>query len=533
MDRRKIYFLIILAIGSLIFFFNLGGRDLWEPDETRYAVIAREMSQSGEWILPHLNRAIYAEKPPLFFWLINLSTFFWGTNNEVTNRLPSALAGIAVLLITFLLGSKLFNPQTGFLSAMILSTCVFFPQISRWAMLDSLVTLFFILTLYYFYRGYEEEESRRKDYLWAGLFMGLGVLTKGPLAYLAIPIFLIFALFQKSLKRVWCRDLLWGCLLSVGIVLIWWIPACWIGGKEYIHWILFKQVTGTYVEGGKHFHPQTFSFYFIRFPLEFFPWIVFLPTALILGFKKGRGKGKEILFLLIWFIFIFLFFTFAKGKKDNYLLPLYPAAALLVGNFWNSGLHSSERKKGIVAGIFILAFLFFIGSVLFFSGIPRKFFPDIAGYQSLGLSVLVYLLVGSFLALVLFMKKRKWASFIGLMVTFTILHLHFSFTLPQRLNPLRSMKAFSESILKRMEVGDELKTYWFQSKGLIYYTQKPYIEEIENKKQLLEVLGSSQKVFIVFHKEVFDHLMKDLNLDLHPLDEATVSHWNYVLVSNH
>jgi 4-amino-4-deoxy-L-arabinose transferase-like glycosyltransferase len=323
MDMRKKYVFALLAIGMVLFIFNLGGRDLWEPDETRYAVVAREMKETGNWILPHLNGEVYAEKPPFSFWLVNLSTFFLGRNNELANRLPSALAGLMTLFVTFLLGEKLFRPRVGFLSAMVLGTCILFPQLSRWMMLDSLFTLFFLLALFSFHLGYEKEKRRRRYYLLAGLFTGLAILTKGPVAYLTLSIFLIFAGFQKNMKGFWCRDLLLGFLLSVMVVLIWWIPACWFGGKDYIHWILFKQVVGTYVEGGRHFHVEPFYFYFIRFPVEFFPWIVFLPTALILGLGKEFGKRKEFLFLSIWFFFIFLFFTLSKGKKDNYLLPLY------------------------------------------------------------------------------------------------------------------------------------------------------------------------------------------------------------------
>ena len=111
-----------------------------------------------------------------------------------------------------------------------------------------------------------------------------------------------------------------------------------MGGEGYTKRILVEQIFGRFAEGGKHFHPESFFFYFVRFPLEFLPWIVFLPTAIIFGFRKGKDKRKEFLFILIWFIFIFLFFSFSKGKKDNYLLPLYPAAAMMVGVLWDSGV---------------------------------------------------------------------------------------------------------------------------------------------------------------------------------------------------
>jgi len=529
---RKLLFFFLLSIGILVLFFHLGARDLWEPDETRYAVIAREMKETGDWIIPHLNGEIYAEKPPLFFWLVNLSAFFWGVNNEVTNRLPSALAGLITILLTFLFGERLFNARVGFISGLVLTTCFFFPQLSRWMMLDSLFTLFFLLVLFSFYLGYEKEERRRRYYLLAGLFMGLAILTKGPVVYLTLPIFLIFAAFQKEMKKFWCRDLFLGFLVSVMVVCLWWIPACFVGGKEYIHWILYKQAIGTYVEGGKHFHPQPFHFYFIRFPIEFFPWIVFLPTAFILGLRKGREKREKFLFLSIWFFFIFIFFTFSMGKKDNYLLPLYPAAAMIVGWLWDSNFRSKEGEKGFISGLAILALLSFALFVLFLFGVPQKLYPILIPYHSLIFSVLSYLLVGSLCSLLFFIKKRAWIAFVSLVITFFLFHLHLTHSLPSKLNTQRSMRAFSERILKRMEPGDELKTYFLKSHGLCYYTQKHYIEEIKDPNRFSELLVSPQRFFFVIQAREFDRLKRDFTIEIDPIDEVRVGRRNYVLISN-
>ena len=532
MDVRRKYIFALVIIGMALFLFNLGGRDLWEPDETRYAVIAREMTETGNWILPHLNGAVYAEKPPLFFWLVKLSTFFLGQNNEFTNRLPSALAGFITFLLVFFFGERLFNSRAGFLLSSILATCFLFPELSRWIMLDSLITLFFLLSLFCFYLGYEEGGSRRY-YLFAGFFMGLGVLTKGPIAYLPIPTFLLFTFFQKGIKRFWNRNLLWGCLLSVILVLIWWLPACWMGGKEYIYWLLFKKVVGTYMVGGKHLHPEPFYFYFIRFPLGFFPWIVFLPTAFIFGLRKEFGKRKEFLFLSIWFIFTFLFLTLSKGKKDNYLFPLYPAAALMVGGLWDLGLPSKQAKKGFFPGLLLLTSLLLAGLILFLSGIPQKFYPELMDYQLPGLTMLSYLLVGTLLSLLLFAKKKIWGAFISLMIAFALFHLHISYILPPRLNPQRSAKAFSAKILKRMENGDELKTYRLNNNGLLYYTKMPYMESIQNKDRFLQIFDSCKRVFVVIYPEALDQLRRETRMELVPIEQGRVGHWDYVVISNH
>ena len=533
MEERTKYLLIILAVGTLLFLFNLGGRDLWEPDETRYAVIAREMRETGSWILPHINREVYAEKPPLFFWLVNLSTFFLGENSELANRLPSALAGLITLLVTFLFGERLFRARAGFLSSLVLATSFLFVQISRWMMLDSLVTLFFLLTLYYFHLGIEREEGRRKYYLWAGLFMGFGVLTKGPLAFLPVPIFLVITFFQKNLKRFWCRDLLRGFSLSVIIALIWWVPACWIGGKEYVHWLLFKQAVGTYVEGGSHFHPAPFYFYFVRFPAEFFPWVVFLPTAFIFGLRKEFDKRKAFRFLTGWFSFLFIFFTLSVGKKDNYLLPLYPAAAIMVGSLWDLGIQSEKGKRGFLSGLFVLLFLFLAGVILLLSDIPQKFLPEITAYRSLGVFIFVYLLAGSVLSLLFFAKKKRGAALVSLVAAFAFFYLHLSYSIPPKFNSQRSTKAFSERILKRMEAGDELKTCSLEANGLIYYTKKVYVENIQTKGRFLEIFNSPQRVYIVSYQEVLDSLEKEMGIEFRPVDRARVGHWNYVVISNH
>jgi len=119
------------------------------------------------------------------------------------------------------------------------------------------------------------------------------------------------------------------------------------------------------------------------------------------------------------------------------------------------------------------------------------------------------------------------------MITFVFFHLHLSYSLPPEINSLKSVKGFSEKILKRMEIGDELKTYSLKSNGLLYYTKKPYIESIQNQERFFEILNSSQRVFVVLYAESLDRLRKETNVGLIPLEQAKVNHWKYVLISNH
>ena len=247
---------------------------------------------------------------------------------------------------------------------------------------------------------------------------------------------------------------------------------------------------------------------------------------------KRKGKGRQLLFLSIWFILVFLFFTISKAKKDTYILPLYPAAALMVGWVWDSIISSEEREKGMIISLTLLIFLFCTGLVLLLTGLPQKLYPHFISYMVLGASVLLYLVIGSAFSVFLFLKQRKFAAATVLVVTFVFLHLHLSYVVPTKLNPQRSMKGFSESILKRMGEGDELKTFRFQSKGLIYYTGRPYIEEMVSEDRLFGILRSPQRVYIVFLSEFFDKLKRDSKIAVDPIEKVRVGHWNYVLVSN-
>ncbi len=293
-----------------------------------------------------------------------------------------------------------------------------------------------------------------------------------------------------------------------------------------------KQTVGRLAGNMHHSHPKPFFFYFLRFSVEFIPWIVFLPTAFVLAFRRGEGiRRKELLFLSVWFILIFVFFTFIKGKKDNYILPLYPAAAILIGWFWDRLILSQAREKGVIAGLLFLTCLILGAFALSFIGFPEKLYPASMPYRLLVFSTLSYLLIGLSVSLLCFVSGKKWGSFICMVVTLAILHLHISYSLPRRLNAERSMKAFSERILKRMENGDELKLCFVCPTGVLYYTRKVFLEEIRSKGRFLEVIRSPQRVFIVIARRDLDEISKDLGMEVKIIERVRI-YWDLVLISN-
>jgi len=528
MELKTKYLLILLAIGILLFLFKIGERDLWEPDETRYAVVAREMRQSGNWIVPHLSGALYAEKPPLYFWLVNLSTIILGKTTESANRLPSALAGFIAVLLTFHFGSKLFNPSAGFLSGLVLSTCFFFPNISRWMMLDSLFCLLFLLSVYHLYIGMSSQGRQRFHFLLAGIWVALGTLTKGPLGFLPIPLLFIYSAMVGEFRRIWNRNLLYGVLLAIGMVMAWIIPAVSIAGKSYGTENVLHQTVGRFAGGWSH--PQPFYFYLTRFPVGFLPWVIFLPWAVSYGFSQiGAEKKKEILLLLVWFVFIFLFFSLSKGKKENYLLPLYPPAAILVGG-WLSSCWDSRKERRRLWIPMILVTLLFLTAWFVILLRPYKLPEGIEAYLSFGVWPLLAIGLGAVLSLFL-LTRSSGLSLFCLIAGLIIAQVQLMTVIPSRLNKERSLKPFSRRILLRMGPEDQLTIWKFQSTGLLYYTEKP-VEQIKSFDRFLKVFCSSNRVFMVAEREDLTRLRERVDVTIYPVEKAKVAHRELLLVSN-
>jgi 4-amino-4-deoxy-L-arabinose transferase-like glycosyltransferase len=120
---ERLHLPLLALLAAVLFSVNLGGYDLWPADEPRYAQVAREMLDSGNWLSPTVNGESYLEKPPLLFWSQALVSLPFGDINECTARVPSALSGIVVLVLTYLLARGLFGAQTAFYAALFLLTC--------------------------------------------------------------------------------------------------------------------------------------------------------------------------------------------------------------------------------------------------------------------------------------------------------------------------------------------------------------------------------------------------------------------------
>ncbi len=532
---------LLLVFCFVLYFLNLGLWDLWNPDEPRYAQVAREMVNGGDWILMHFNGKIYGDKPPLFFWMIALSSYLWGGFTSFSARFPSAFFGTLTVLLTFLIGKGLYSSRMGFLSGFVLATSLEFTYLSTRANIDTTLTFFTTASLLCFFQWYlwsKEEKSRNKkikDLSIYGLYIGmaLATLAKGPVGFI-LPLFvsLIYLIVQRDWKGIRGMRILTGMLLFVAIVLSWYLPAVFSGGKAYLQETLFKHTVDAYVKGWTHVRP--IYYYFYNFPVDFLPWVFFLPAAIVYGYSREMmEKRREFFFLLIWFAVIFLFFSLSKGKRAIYLLPLYPAASLMVGKLWDDFISNPMdhfRREWISFPLYGL-----MGLVLMAGGtIPWVVSMRFHSYMPYSLPIAFLMVGGSLAMFVLYRFKNQGAIFfliIGMMAGGFFYTSRVVFPL---VNPYKSARFISHEITERIQPGDKLAVYrGFGTGPYNFYTGIVPILELEGQEDLLHFLGSTERVFCLLKFRDFSKFhTKEGRPKVQLISRRKVGDDDIVLISN-
>lgn len=494
---------VLIVFCFVLFFVNLGQWDLWNPDEPRYAQVAREMVRGGDWILMHFNGEVYGDKPPLFFWLIAVSSFLWNGFTSFSVRFPSAFFGTLTVLLTFFMGRRLYSSRTGFLSGLILATSLEFTYLATRANIDATLTffttasIFCFITWYGFNKEEREGEGRFKGLSIYGFYIGLALatLSKGPVGFiLPLLVVLVYLAIQRDWNGIKRMKLLKGMILFFIIVLAWYVPALLKGGKEYFDETIMLHTVERFAKGTSKIRP--FYYYLYNFPADFLPWIFFLPAAIAYGFSDRRGGFKrEFFFLFIWFAVIFIFFSLSKGKRGLYLLPLFPAVSLMVGRWWDDYLSASI--KNIHHRWFTIPFHLFMGLLLGLGvGIPWVVSTRFPSYLPYALPISALFVGGSIALFILHRRRHRAALFfliVGIMAGGFFYTLSVGFPL---INPYKSARFISEEITSRIQPDEKLAIYNIPVIApYIYYTGIVPILEIEKKEELINHLQMEKRVF--------------------------------------
>ena len=321
--------LLTAAIGALLFLPGLAAHDLWNPDEARYAEVAREMTETGRYLLPRLNGELYTQKPPLLFWAMCAAGWLRGELDETAVRLPSALSAMATLLLVLEMGYRLFGSRAAWMAVAVLGTCWRIPFQARTGQIDMLLIFLVTLSVFFWMRGYSDK--RPGFYILFFVTTGLATLAKGPvgllLPLLSILVFLLLIRDWQGMRQL--RPIL-GIFICAMVVAAWLVPAGIAGGRAYLDQILFRQNVTRFVNPWGHIRP--FYYYLPVVVSDFFPWSFLLPGALLAGLRGTTGESRRwMIFMTVWMGVTVAFFSLSSGKRTVYVLTMYPAMAMAMG----------------------------------------------------------------------------------------------------------------------------------------------------------------------------------------------------------
>ena len=336
-SNRRFWWLVIAV--AAIWFANLEYRKLIKPDEGRYAEIPREMVVSGDWTTPRLNGLKYFEKPPLQYWATAAAYTVFG-EHQWTSRLWMGLTGFAGILLVWFAGLRLFGREAAGYAAILLGSSMLYVLMGHINTLDMGVTFFLTLGIAGLLLGQTQTDTtkRRNWMLLAWAALGLAVLSKG-LMGLVLPgaALFIYAVVQRDFSVFKRMHWLPGLAVFLLITAPWFYLVMKANPEFFQRFFIYEHYTRFTTKDLGRYQPW---YYFIPILLAgMLPWTVLMFDTLFraaFGSELGRdsklpGTFNAARFLLIWAVFIYLFFTVSGSKLPSYLLPMFPALALLMG----------------------------------------------------------------------------------------------------------------------------------------------------------------------------------------------------------
>ena len=430
-DTWLFWITALLVLGA-----GLGLRDPWPADEPRFALVAKQMVESGNWLFPHRGIELYSDKPPMLMWL--QAAFYTVSGNwRVAFLLPSLLAALGTLWCVQDLGRRLWTRKVGLYAAWALLFAFQFTWQAKKAQIDPLVTFFITLANY----GLLRHLLAGPDWRWwtLGWFAaGLGTITKGVGAIALLMILPAAIASWRGWPRVrvharnprfWLGPL--GFLVAVSL---WLAPVVSVAlaknlpeYRAYLDDILFRQTAKRYSQSWDHHQP---AWYHLGVMLTMWiPPVLALPWAVPAWWRRLKRRDARYLLPLAWWAMVLVFFSIPDGKRDVYIMPALPMMCLALAPLLPGLLRRGWAKALLLALTALLALLFLAGGGVLLHGSgslvdrmhdQRGLDPD--GVRALGWMLLA---VGAWaLGCMLAFRRRVaaalFASLAGLWVAFSL-----------------------------------------------------------------------------------------------------------------
>ncbi len=460
----------ILALSLAVCMFHLGSFGLWEPDEARYAEIAREMLQSGNLIVPHLNYVAYVEKPPLLYWLTTLSFWIFGVS-EFAARIPVALSAVSGILATYFFALRAFGRRHAILAAAILATTPLYAVMAQVLTTDMTLTALVTIATFALYLHWREGGR----WCWiAYVAMGLAVMTKGPVgAALPILSMLIWLALRRELRGALARFHAIPGLLLTTLIAAPWFVAMTIREPGFADFYFVGEHLRR-VFDADYSHSEAFYYYLPVLALGLLPWTLLVP---FLTWRESvRNPARS--FCLVAASVTVIAFSCASAKLIPYILPAVPPLALLIADglvacAWPAADSRAARRppdSRILRESGPMLALLGAGVIVAAIAAPQFRTPYVMAARESMYAIGAILLAGGAVTTLMFLTRRTAAGLGAIVVTLALALIAGGWARLET-EPMRSYAVLSRTIAEKAPDA-EIICYHRYVQSLPFYNRK-------------------------------------------------------------
>ena len=522
----------MILLATLIQLSNSWSRDFWAPEEPDFAAVIREMEirmargESWAWLFPTIGGEPYSEKPPLIYWLGLLSSRLTGADARLAYRIPIALAAAFSLLVTYMAGRRFFNSKVALAAVWIQATSYLHFHCGSWLLTDMLFSAAVALSVVAFGVSILWRAGSLRWSLLGWLGLSMAALSKSaPLAFILVfgPI-LLFVITKPGgpgiRREVLALKPFHGLALFLALVAPWYLAVYFVKGSEFFREHFVDQHLLRLI--GAESHARPFWQYFQTLAVDFLPWSPFLPLLVFYG--KAHFRRPSPRFFAVWALFTFVVLSAISSKQGKYLLPIWPALALLAAaalleeeqeSIWE-GFLGEGVLRGLAWGLMVPLAVAALGALSWGIGLHKLLNPggevgEILGDEKSMLlwSFLALLACGALFAAGLRIHRGLGAggpaapvAHIGAAALIAFILFSFAYG---SLNRFKSARALCERV-KAVTEGKKLALYGRNRAAVHYYLERSFIHishldrlqtGSEEERKLDDFLASEEEVFLL------------------------------------
>ena len=489
---------LILASAILPYFIDLGGSSIWDANEAYYVETPREMMERGDYVFPMFNYEPRLNKPVLSYWMVIGLYKAFGISVGV-QRLGIAVGGMILIAAAFVLG-RLLSPTSartaGLLAAAGLAVDPRLVMFARRIFIDIWISAFMALILMFFALAERYPERRRLFLVLMYVSVGLGMLTKGPIAAV-LPglVFFLYLLAHRELRRVTQMMIPLGVVIVLAIVAPWYYALYLRDGWTYIVSFFFGENVTRFTSGIGQITPRPWWFYGPVVLGDGLPMSLFLGAAAVQWFRTRPGD-RVVTLLWLWIVVIVGFFSFSHDKQDLYIFPIVPAVAALGASAIVRNDH--PRLLSATAGTLALLFALLGGAILYLFGGAGRIYA-IQGVTIAAAALIAGGVVGFAMAIL----RGVQPAVAVLLATLVAFNWTFVLQVLPSFERYKPVPQLSDFLRDRLQSSDRIAHYNVAMPSMVYYLRH-HVEPHYSADTFVEAMRSSDQVYGMLRDRDYD-----------------------------